>query len=96
MRVVTKYIPDIPNQVMVPMDGGKSMRWFSPGEMVDTEEQAKEIERIAGRDIIYNRVSARAVEITQTIEHAISLAPEENVDALIDKMVNTLMAGKAQ
>lgn len=95
MKVVTKYIPEIPNQVMAKDEKGNSY-WFSPGGMVDTEEKAREIERLAGRDIIYNRVSARAVEITQTIEHAISLAPEENVDALIDKMINALMAGKAQ
>lgn len=94
MKVLTKYVPEIPNQVMAKDKKGVP-RWFAPGEMVDTEEEAREIERLAGRDIIYNRVSERATEMTRAIEHVLSLAPEESVDALIDRMVSALMVGKA-
>jgi hypothetical protein len=89
MKVVTKYIPEIPNQVMAKDEKGNPY-WFSPGGMVDTEEKAREIERLAGRDIIYNRVSARAVEITKAIEHILSLATGESVDTLIDTMIASI------
>ena len=94
MKILTKYLPEIPNQVMAPIKGTQRMRWFAPGETVDTEEEAKEIERLAGRDIIYNRVSERSIEFTKVIEAEIVKSPETKVDDLIDKMIAAVKGGE--
>ena len=91
MKILTKYLPEIPNQVMA-KDAKGGFYWFAPGQMVDTEEEAKEIERLAGRDVIYNVVNKRAVDIAQAIEKnggdpdalindiLTLIAPKENAD----------------
>ena len=84
MKVVTKYIPEIPNQVMA-KDAKGGVHWFAPGGMVDTEEEAKEIERLAGRDIIFNAVSKRAAEIAGAIE-----ANGGDPDSLINDMLTLI------
>ena len=94
MKIITRYLPEIPNQVMAPIKGTQGMRrWFAPGETVDTEEEAKEIERLAGRDIIFNRVSERAIEFTKVIQAEIVKSPETKVDDLIDKMIAAVKGG---
>jgi hypothetical protein len=96
VKVLTKYMPEIPVPVMAPceVNGQKTVMWFQPGTLVDSEEKAKEIERLAGRDIIFNRVSERSREMTDAIEAAIGRDPGATADALIDTMLLSVMEEK--